>query len=277
MNSAIFEYSDYRSFLRAHSELKRKENKNWSYGLWARKLKLKGTASLTMVINAQRSPGPKLTSSLAEYFNFGEKERRYFLDLVRLEKANNDPHLKVLLMEELKRLSPNKNVQFLDEKTFSAISCWYFYAIRQMCRMETTGIDADWFRDKLLFPVDVRKIRSALKTLQDLNLISFDQKKKKWQASETPLTISSDVQSEAIRRFHEDIITLAHSSIRKFSPGERELRALTLSFDQAKLPEVQSKIREFVDSISKEYAQDGGDSVYQLGVQFFPLTVKEKL
>lgn len=270
-DQTLFEYSDYRSFLNAHAQTQRQRLKNWSYGVWARQLNLSATASLTMVLNGQRKPGPKMAQQFAKYFSFNERERRYFFDLVQLEKVQHDSHLKVLVLEELRRLSPKGQFQFLDDKTFSLISNWYFYALRQMCRMSPPLQDAEDIRARLLFPLTRPKIRAAIQSMCELGLLEKDSSTGALRATAAHLKTSEDIQSEALRRFHEEVLKLSQQSVRKFSPQERELRAVTLSFSTAQLPQVQARIREFSDALAEEFGVDGGDSVFQLAIQFFPL------
>lgn len=224
-----------------------------------------------MVLNGQRRPGKKMAQKFAEYFAFNERERRYFFNLIQLEKVQNDSHLRVILLEELKRLSPKRQFQLLDDKTFSLMSNWYFYAIRQMCRMKLPLKDAEDVRARLLFPVARSKIHKAIQTMLNLGLLEPEKSLGGLKSTTASLKTNDDIQSEALRRFHEGVLALALKSIRRFSPQQRELRAVTMSFDSSQLPEVQARIRSFTDELSAEFGIEGGDSVFQLAVQFFPL------
>lgn len=227
-----------------------------------------------MVLNGQRRPGRKMAQKLADYFTFNERERRYFLDLIQLEKVQHDPHLKVLVLEELKRLSPNRKFQLLDDKTFSLISSWYFYAIRQMCRMRLPVKEVEDIQTRLLFPLTPSKIRSALEIMLELGLL--EKTDAGFRPTSAHLKTTDDIQSEAIRRFHESVLAMAAKSVRMFKPQERELRAVTLSFNADQLPAVQTRIREFSDQLAEEFGQSCGDSVFQLAIQFFPIAKTTK-
>lgn len=71
----LYRFTDFRTFLRTHFEDKKKINKHWSYGRWSKKLGLKATASLTMIINGQRDPGPKVVEAFCRYFGFNSAPR----------------------------------------------------------------------------------------------------------------------------------------------------------------------------------------------------------
>ena len=63
----IFNYSDYREFLRDFFDMKKRVNPSWSYGLWSSKLGLNSISSITMVINGQRHAGKKIQKSLITF------------------------------------------------------------------------------------------------------------------------------------------------------------------------------------------------------------------
>jgi len=275
-NTSVFNFSDYRSFLKAHSETKRVAQSNWSLGVWSRQLKLGGTSSLTMILSGHRSPGPELTAKLISYFKFDAKEKTYFEDLIRLEKAKNDSRLKIVLMEELKKLNPNKNFELMDSKTFDSISKWYFYALRQATRLPHFKDDAKWIKKQLNFNLTEAQIKEALKTLLAIGLLKINSHQK-LKISKGVLRTTDDVTSEAIQRFHEEVITLAQKSVRKFSVNERVLQATTLAFNKQQMPKAKELMRKFAEDMSA-LASDDGDSVYQMCAQFFPLmNIEEKL
>lgn len=84
--SDVYQYTCFKSFLLAYSEYARANYRAWSYTKWAKRLGLKGTASLTLVLSGKRLPGPSITEKLIQYFKFEGRERRYFLDLIQMER-----------------------------------------------------------------------------------------------------------------------------------------------------------------------------------------------
>lgn len=85
-HSSVLKFSDYRAFLVAHVQSRKKKNGRWSYGTWARQMRLKSTSSLTKILQGARNPGETVTSQLIRYFGFTEKETEHFRDLISLDK-----------------------------------------------------------------------------------------------------------------------------------------------------------------------------------------------
>lgn len=271
---SILHYTDYRDFLKRHVELKRRQNSRWSVSLWARRLGLGATASLNMILNGQRHPGPRITDSLVRYFSFNPDEREHFLELIALAKLKEEGAPKKLinslLADFLKRRKVGTSARRIDGETFRKISRWHCYAIRQMTLLRDFDGSLDWLEKHFSFPLTRTELLEAVESLAEAGLISV-KPDGRIERIESFVTTENDVASESLKRFHSEILGLARESIRKFDVSERELRGLTLAIRKDKIPEAKELIRRFTDELEKLGGQPDADEVYQLGVQFFPL------
>ena len=270
---SIFKYTDYRSYLHAYAHDSKRKNARWSYGQWAMQLDLRGTASLTMVLNGQRRPGPNMTQKFVGFFKLKGKEREYFYDLVRLEKVKDDPRLSVLLMEQMSKVHPNQEFKVLDHKTFSAISHWHYYAIREMTRLADFQENPNWIVRHLHFKITPREVKVAIQTLLELGLLKRDGEEK-FKVSYGRLDTQNHVASEGIKRFHEQMISHGKESVRLIPVEEREITASTFTMRSANIPKAKEMIRKFKQKFCRLLEEEGGDQTYQINIQFFPLTKK---
>ena len=53
----VIRYSDYRAFLLDFAQWKKAKTPNWSYGIWAKRLGLKTTSSITKVLQGRLLAG----------------------------------------------------------------------------------------------------------------------------------------------------------------------------------------------------------------------------
>ena len=270
----VEKFTDYRAFLIAHAQDMKKINPKWTYGSWVKRLNLKTTSSITKIINGDREPGREITQKLIQYFKFKDKESVYFQDLIRLHKIKKDPRLSVLLMEKMSKEHPNGAIRILDDKTFSIISNWYYLVIREMTRMEGFLEDSEWISKKLQFKVTSREIRQAIDALLKVGLLKRD-KNNSLQIAEGRTKTSDDIASEAIRRFHEQMLENAKISLRLLDVNEREFTSATLVMKINNIREAKEFIREFRKKFSKIFEEEKGDVAYQLQIQLFPLTKRE--
>src|SRR3989338_4374825 len=225
--TSVYQFTDYRTFLQSYAEDKKKSNTNWSYGVWAKKIGMSGTAALTMIINGQRHPGNKALDLFQKYFDFSQNESEYFSDLVRLKKIKNDARLSILLMEKMSQYHPDGKFKLLDQDTFNAISYWYYYAIREMTQLSDFKEDPQWIVKKLNFKVTPLQVKKAIQTLLKLNLLERDEKGS-LKPVQKDIDTTKDIANEAIKRFHEQISDLSKASIRTVSVQDREFNTTTL-------------------------------------------------
>lgn len=269
-------FGSYRSFLIAHAQHMKSKRPNWSFGAWSRALELKSTSSITKVIHGEREPGQQITEKLVRYFNFTDKQARYFRDLVRMEKIKDDPRLLVLLLEKMQRDSGLASFRLLDDKNFIVISNWYCLAIRELARIQGFKEDPTWISKRFHFEITAREVTQALKALLSAGLLSR-KKNGRLVIQDGRLDTANDIASEAVKRYHEQMLTHARVAIRSIPVREREITAVSLPMNAAKMDSAKELIRDFklkFESLMEDV--ESGDQVYQLQIQLFPLTRKSE-
>lgn len=269
----LTQYLDYRTFLVAHAQDQKRRSPKWTYGAWAKRLGLRGTASITRVLQGQRDPGPQMVEELIRYFAFGEREAEYFRDLVRLNKMKRDPKMSSILLEKMGKKNVQGKIRTLDEKTFNTISNWYYLVVREMVRLKHFEPDAGWISRNLNFKATPRDVNQAIRTLVDLGLlVQCEATGALGIAEDGWLNTSDDVVSEAIRRYHEEMLENAKLALRCVPVDQREISGLSIVIPLDKLARAKELIRQFQDKFSEEMETVRGDAVFQLQLQFFPLT-----
>ncbi len=272
----IFTFTDYRTFLRSHLQKKREDNPNWSLGVWTTKLGLSSKSTLAMIINGHRHPGNKLKKKLTEYFKFNKKELQYFSDLIKLQKSENDPRLSVLLMESMDRINPNGGFRLLEDKEFSAISNWYYYTIREMVHLEDFREDPKWIAKKLRFKLSQAEITKTIKDLLALNLLSRDENNDLIQ-TESAITSTSGITSEAIKRNHEQNMDHSKEAIRNIAVDDRYMAGVTLTIREENMDKARELLLQFQEKFIDLMEEKSGNSTVQLNLQLFPLTKSNNL
>jgi uncharacterized protein (TIGR02147 family) len=267
-------FTDYRAFLIAHAQDKKARNPRWSYGSWAKSLGLKSTSSLTKILSGDRQPGPDLTDRLIRYFEFSPKEADYLKDLVRLNRVHRDPRLSVALLEKMSKEHPQSALRVLDDQTFSLLSQWHIFAVREMTRLDRFVEDPQWMSREFKFRVGPRDCARAIQILLQTGLLTRDQDNRLILA-EGRIDTQSDQASEAIKRYHEQMLENAKQSIRTIPVDRREITASTLVVRAQNMAQAKEKIREFKRNFCRTFEEPSGDGVYQIQIQFFPLTEEQ--
>ena len=272
---SIRKHTDYRTFLAAHAQDMKRTHPEWSYGVWARRLGLRDTSSITKILNGDRDPGNQITEQLIAYFQFRDKEALYFRDLVRLSKIRKDPRLSVMLMEKMGKTFPNSDHRLLDEKTFAAISNWFYLPLREMVRMKSFTEESEKLAKRFQFKITPREIKQAIEAMLQLRLLKRNNAGA-LAVAEGRLSTTDDVASEAIKRYHEKMLENAKLAIRSVDMRDRELQAESIVIKTENMEQAKQMIREFREKFSRTFEEDEGNSVYQIQIQFFPLIKKQE-
>ena len=267
----VFQFSDYRSFLKSHAEAQKGRNPKWTFGLWAKKLGLAGTASLTMVLNGQRSPGRNLTEKIIHYFGFPPKHAAFFRDLVKLDKMRGDPELSAMLIEKLKRAHPAKTFRKLDDQAFSVLAHWHYNAIREMTHLKDFSEDAAWISSRLDHKISRREAKAAIAKLIAMQILTRDANRR-LRPAEMTIEAGGGGANEAIRSYHRQCLDLAAHSLEKVAVERRTFCSQTMTIDVAQMDRAKVLLAKFQDDMAKLMETGGGNQVYQFNMQLFPLT-----
>ena len=272
----IFDYTDYRAWLRDAFENYKKERCTVSWRYMASKIG-GDPGNLLRVAQGKIQLSIKYIQPTAEFFGLNEKESAYWTELVLFGRAKSD---KEALDHYEKMLSiKGVSIKRLDAKELEFYRHWYSNAIRSLL-----GIGA--FRDteesykrlaESCTPViSVREAKDAVKLLKDLKMIKLDAEGF-WYVTETFVSTGGNWRSEAVRRFQEDTIALAGQSLSRHKPPLRDISTATMTFNRNMIGLVRERIQEFrreLLRLSNEGTDD--DAVYQLNVQLFPIALLDK-
>jgi uncharacterized protein (TIGR02147 family) len=265
----VLKYDDPRSFLRAVLAKQREGTTRFGLRALARQAGLPSPSGLSMVIHGKRSLTLPIAQKLTRALELTGKKRKYFLALSALDTAS-DVQEKARLQKVLLRLRRTKEEKDLGLEQFKLLSTWYYPVIYVLAGMSDFSSDADLLRRKLGNKVTQLQISETLKDLIKLGLL--EDKGGRISQMDGPLNADTPHEITAILQYHQQMITFALEAL-KLPVQEREFNGATIPVPKAVLPQLKEKIRTFRKEINEFASQttDPGD-VYQLNIQFFPLT-----
>lgn len=267
----ITQFTDYRAFLLCHAKAMKKRNVQWSYSAWAKRMKLKSASSITKIIHGKREPGATILERMESYFAFAPREAEYFRDLVALHKVKRDPRLSALLMERISRAHEGDGVSEMDHRTFSVISSWYCLAVREMTALSQFVEDPDWMSRQFISRVTPRETKQAIHLLIAVGLLKRDSQRR-LVFDERQIETKTDVASEAVKQYHEQMLDRARETLRLVSPEQRDYSSSSFVMNAGDLPAAKLAIKTFRRKFMRRFERPNGDTLYQYQVQLFPLT-----
>ena len=270
----VYDYTDYRSFLKERFLYLKKRNPLFSYRSFNRLAGVKSSGFLKLVIDAKRNLADDGIGMIARGFRLNEAERRYFELLVKFNQATNHEEKD----RYFQQLSQNK--KFLKAKSLTAaqynlFSHWYYVAILEMIRIDTPEIkNLLWLKNNLNPPVSPKLIKRAVAELKVLDLLE-EKKNGDLMRRDAMLATEDKVHSVAVANFHVQMSKMAARAVMKENASDREFSALTIVAGKRTFQKAKQEIQSFRKKLQSifEQEEDKSDSfVAHINFQLFKLS-----
>ena len=263
----VFEHASYKKYLRAVLADNISANPQYSLRAFAKKLEM-SPATLSQVLSDKKNFSRERAMLVAEKLKLDKSESEYFIQLVELDRAKT-PRLKSQVLEKLQEINPKRDVNDLSVDVFKLMSEWYYPTVLEMLDLYKNSFKVEEVARRLnISPIQVQE---ALDRLERLGLIektpSGEIKK-----SHAKTVVGSQVPNEALRNFHEQMLTKAQQSLRTQTPNEKYVGSETFCFDESDLEEVNELTEKYFQQVlSLAKKKKDKSHVYHLGIQFFKL------
>jgi uncharacterized protein (TIGR02147 family) len=265
----IFEYFDYRKFLQDFYERKKKENPIFSYRFIANKVGLDHSL-IVRILEGKRHISDKKIRSFAGICKLQKREEAYFEALVRFGKAKSDQEAKIYF-EQLLALKRHPS-RIIQSGQYEYFKKWYYVAVRSCLEYIDFRGDYKALAGHLEPPITVKQARDAVKLLLNLGLVE-KLKDGKYVLTDKHLSTGTDWLSFAIKDFQKESIRMSAGSLDRHAKEVRDISTVTMAIDTDCLDDIKERLtacrNDIIRMVDKMYAPG---RVYQLNVQFFPLT-----
>ena len=260
-------HSDYRQVLQALLEGRQARNPGYSQRAFARDLGIR-SGRLSEVMNGKQGLSRRSGESIARKAGLSDLEAGYFADLVVQQHGRRATERRAAA-ERLKRARKEIPYQQLKLDRFKLIADWYHLAIIELAKTKDFEASAEWIAKAL--SLSVPDVNEALERLERVELLKREHGA--WAFKSVDTLTPGGVSSEAIKKFHTQLLDKSKEALAQQSLAEREFFTVMLSVDLGHLPAIKERIDLFWKSIDRDFGSGGSQTeVYSLGIQFFNLT-----
>lgn len=270
---ALFDFLDYRAYLGAvYAEIKTQE-RSYTYLEFAADLGFSPTNVVRLVIAGQRRLTPLTSERIATALELKTKERRYFSALVKYINARQGPEREALF-QRLLAVKRESLANVEDQIKLEYFSEWYHPVIREMAGMAHFRSDPLWILSRLEQSLLPRQITKSLELLTKLGLIEWDAALGRHVQTPGQNTTDRFVDNLAAVRCHQKLIELGREAITRVAEQRREIHAVTVRIDERIMDKIKAAVIKTCEDVMAMEAEAGdqADQIYQLNLQFFPLT-----
>ncbi len=261
----------FRETLKSEYETRCRRNPAYSLRAFARDLQL-SPPRLLDVLSGRYGLSRGAAGTIASRLGFSPVEAGRFCDEVEAEHGRSRA-AREAARARLGKDSVDPEVHRIQIDAFKAVSDWYHFAILELTETRDFKNDAVWIGRAL--GIQPLVASEAIERMKRLDLL--EEKNGTLVATERFTNTGGGTPSEAVRKFHRQILEKAMLAIDLQSTEERELSAMVMSIDRDKLPEARKALEEFKWKFCRDIGGTGSKTdVYCLGMQFFRLNERAK-
>lgn len=270
---SLYDFLDYRRYLRAYYEAGKAHTRHISFRYLSRRAGFRSPNFIKLVMDGERNLSEEGAEKIAQALELRSPELEFFRDMVLFTQSQNHEERN----EIFTRLSHSKQFRAarrIDQGMFEYLSHWYYPAIREMVARKDFDASPAWIASQLFPPITPEQAERAFALLLSLELVMPDPEHPGGYVRHDPhLTTGHEVSQLGVGNYHRQMTSLAMDSIAHVRASERHLSAMTMCIDAELFEALREKILAFRESVVAQSEQsETPDRVYQLNLQFFPLS-----
>ena len=243
-----------RELIREEFSKRKQRNPAFSLRAFARWLEI-SPAQLSQMITGKRPITLQTMRKISDRLGLSPLERKAVLAAV----ANSE----AIAPEERRSLH-------LREDQFRVIADWYHFAILSLTRIKGASADPRWVARRL--GIGVEQAHEALLRLERMGVLQLAPV---FKQIGDPIEVASEQPSEAIRKYHKQVLALAIDKIESVPTEKRQFQSMMLAIHPKRLAALKKHIDEFLAAAAEVSDADKDTQVFQLGVQLFPISIEQ--
>lgn len=266
----IYEYSDYREFLRDRFQVEKCRGTHFSYRKFSLIAGLSSPNFLKLVIENLRNLSKAGIEKFANGFRLTGNEREYFSCMVLMNQCSS--HIeKDAYYRKMIRIRGVARAHVLEQKEYQYYAEWHHSVVREMAGINSGKVSEVWIAEHIQPPVSVTQVRRSLQLLQDLGMIRREDNR--WIQTDPIVTTGPEISSLLVTNYHKNMISKAIDSIERFPPEMRDISSVTIRVHPDNLPDIKKAVIAFRKQLLG-FEQNGqkNERVMQINIQIFPLS-----
>lgn len=270
----VFEYLDYREFLKDYYNSKKEANPAFSLRVFSDKIGFKAKDFISRVMSGSKNLSDQSISKVAAGLRLGKHETEFFTGLVKFNQAETTEDRNAAFEEmqaalKVARFAEKQHV--LGHAQYMVYSHWRHLTVRSLIGMFGFNGDYETLAKQVRPHITAEEAKKSVQLLEECELIKKD-KSGKYVLTENSITTGDRTSKLALRGYHQHCLKLAADSIDRDPPGSRHISGLTLGISQEGYERIVERINAFRKEIALIAEEDqNSDKVFQLEFAMFPV------
>jgi uncharacterized protein (TIGR02147 family) len=268
----VFEYVDYRAYLREFYSDAKKNRRGFSHRAFSRRVGLGSPNHLKRVMDGERNLTLEMAARFAQALALAGEAADYFVQLVRLDQAKTSVE-RSAAFDKLSTFKAYRRTRKLDLAHAAYHSTWYIPVVRELAGRKDFRAQPKWIAERVLPRIKAAEAQAAVETLLELGLLTRGNSGKIEQ-SEPLLTTGPEMPSLHIARYHRMMMQKAAESIDLVPSERRDISAVVLLLSESGIARIKRRMQRLRrELLELSLAETNPTQVVQMNFQIFPLSV----
>jgi uncharacterized protein (TIGR02147 family) len=273
----LFRYTHFGPYLRDWFASEKERGCHITLQTVSNALGLKSRSMLHKLMNDPKATlSPQLAEGLSTLIGHEKQEREYFHYLVLFCRVRT-PEEKGKLYAHMHRLLERLRPQYLDNWQLDFFHDWYTPAVCELVDCKPHPRTVEDVARRVVPHITPSQARKALEILSKLGLVKPRRGSQGWQTTQKVFDAPHDLTCIAVHAYQQQMLDRAKDSLESQPITEREIIASTFSIPSKHMNRIRTLVRTFQNDLTREVLSLEGDCdrVYQMNLQFFPLSSKD--
>lgn len=224
---------------------------------------------LSHMLRGTRPIALNIVEPLCQILDLDLETKAKLIDEIFKEKG-----FKPLSASKNKKIRTEANWHLFPVKDLDLVSTWETLAILQTTLLKKYDGTPEFIGKRLFLPT--QRVKQILERLIEKGYVQL--KSGKISATEAFYEIQSHASKDQIRSYHKSVMMKAQEVLNQKDEtalAERLVTSAAFTCSKDDVARLKNKIADFLKELIEESASMEPESVYQIGLQFFPVTKSE--
>ncbi|MBF0432813.1 MAG: TIGR02147 family protein [Fibrobacteria bacterium] len=271
----IFSYTSYSRFLFDYYTEKKRGNPKFSYERLSRKAGFKSRSNLIEISKGKKKLTYTKIFDVARALKLESKESEYFDALVHFNNATKVKEREIHLAK-MGAMAGKAPGRILEESKYGYFSEWFHPVIRELVCIPKFDGNITKLAKSLRPPITTKQAKKSLELLLNLKLL-VKTPQGGYSQADGSIQTEDELSSYIVLKYQKENLQLAEQALEGTDPSIRDISTLTVGISLSCYHTLKKDIQAFRRHLARVVDKDTGqDIVYQLNLQFFPVSETPK-
>jgi uncharacterized protein (TIGR02147 family) len=277
---SLFEYLDYREYLKDYYAGRKADNASFSYRYFSDLIGFKTKDFIFRVIRGQKNLSKKSVNKISAAIGLGKRETSYFEDLVLFNQAKTHDERERYhkrLDSIVKVVRHHGCPALIRHDQYQLFAQWYHLAVRSLIDVCEFNGDYAWLARAVYPAISPSQAKKSVALLEKLGFVYRDGAGI-FRITDKAITTGEKVERNALHSFYLACMKHAGESFDEVPRERRNISGITLGISEKSYKLITEKIQAFRREIGEIADNDNAaDRVYQMNFLLFPASNCNKI